>query len=101
MTRQKWCIVQRNLKAMGQESKNSEKSLKAEQKGGKVRKRKSLPISKKERAKVTHAINDVYHARFDGKSNCVIHNGDYTYLFENHGFDSYNIYFKMAIDEED
>jgi effector-binding domain-containing protein len=77
------------------------KSLKAEQKGGKVSKRKSLPISKKERAKVTHDINDVYHTRFDGKSNCVIHNGNYTYLFENHGFDNYNIYFKMAIDEED
>jgi len=86
-----------NPKVFGKSKKN-EKSLKAQSKGGKVKERNTLPISKKEKAKVTHAINDVYHARFEGKTECIMHNGNYKYFFMNHGFNEYDIYFKKLID---
>lgn len=57
----------------------------------------SLPISAKERQKITHEINSVYHSRYEGKENCLIHNGNYTYYFVNYGFNEYDIRFKILI----
>ena len=57
---------------------------------------KSLRISKKEAAKVTHDINNVWHSRFKNEKKCVIvsHSDElnslaYEYHFINHGFDQY------------
>lgn len=89
-----------NPKVLGENSTEGgeKKSLQESGKGGNVKRVKSLPISDKERVKVTHEINNVYHARFKGKTHCWIHSGNYTYAFENHGFDNYNIYHKSEID---
>lgn len=66
-----------------------------------VSQRESLPISPKERAKVGHDINNLYHARYKGKRSCMIvtrsnepNSPMYTYRFKNHGFDNYEIYMK-------
>ena len=56
----------------------------------------TLQITKKEAAKVTHDINNVWHARYSGKTYCRIethsHKGDspsYVYHFINYGYDQY------------
>ncbi len=65
----------------------------------------SLPMTAKEKAKVTHDINNVYHAKYKGKSSCYIrtHSNEpdspaYVYRFRNHGFDNYEIYMKESTD---
>ncbi len=57
---------------------------------------KSLPITERERAKVSHEINNVWHTRFKGKRVCMIithsHEIDspsFEYDFINHGYDHY------------
>ena len=57
---------------------------------------KGLKISKKEVAKVTHDINNVWHERFQGKRVGVIEthsnrsdSPSYEYIFVNHDFDNY------------
>ena len=56
-------------------------------------------MTAKEKAKVTHDINNVYHAKYKGKSSCYIrtHANEpdspvYVYRFRNHGFDDYEIH---------
>lgn len=49
-------------KGSGDESKRSKRK----------RKTQSLPMTKKEKAKVTHDINNIYHAKYEGKSHCYI-----------------------------
>ena len=68
--------------------------------------KKSLPMTEKEKAKVTHDINNVYHAKYKGKRNCYIrtHSNEpdspaYLYKFINKGFDSYDIYKKIREDD--
>ena len=57
---------------------------------------KSLPISFKEAEKVTHDINNIWHACYEGQRNCVIYthsyqknSPSYEYHFINYGFDQY------------
>lgn len=76
----------------GSGKKNQEKQMK---------KKTSLPISEKERTKVGHDINNLYHAKYKGKRTCMIVTRSnepdspmYTYRFKNHGFDDYEIYMK-------
>lgn len=75
---------------------------------GKTRKRKKepLPMTEKEKAKVTHDINNVYHTKFKGKRSCFIRtrsnepdSPSYLYRFKNHGFDNYDIYMKIKEDD--
>ncbi len=63
--------------------------------------KKSLPMTTVEKAKVTHDINNLYHAKFKGKRKCFIRTRSnepdsptYTYRFANHGFNDYDIYSK-------
>ena len=58
---------------------------------------RSLPISEREKEKLRHEINSVFYARYKAKENCIIHNGNFTYYFINHGFDNYEIIFKQRI----
>ncbi len=53
-------------------------------------------MTKKELVKVTHDINNVWHARYEGLRVCVIethtnkkNSPSYEYVFINHGFDNY------------
>lgn len=69
------------------------------------RKKASLPMTAKEKAKVTHDINNVYHAKYEGKSFCYIRTRSneqdsptYVYRFRNNGFDNYDIYMKESTD---
>ena len=57
---------------------------------------KGLKISRKEAAKVTHDINDVWHERFRNVGIGYIYthshkrnSPSYVYIFRNHGFDNY------------
>lgn len=68
-------------------------------------KTQSLPMTKKEKAKVTHDINNVYHVKYKGKRVCAIRTRSnepdsptYYYRFKNHGFDNYDIFMKMEED---
>lgn len=68
-------------------------------------KAKSLPMTAKEKAKVTHDINNIYHAKYEGRSTCYIrtHSNEqdsptYVYRFRNRGFDNYDIYMKESTD---
>ncbi len=74
--------------------------------GSKRKKKESLPISEKERAKVGHDINNLYHSRYKGKRSCFIRTRSnetdsptYLYRFRNHGFDNYDIYMKESEDD--
>ena len=78
---------------------------KNEKSGSKKKKTQSLPMTAKEKAKVAHDINNVYHAKYKGKSSCYIrtHSNEsdspaYVYRFRNHGFDNYEIYMKESTD---
>ncbi len=78
---------------------------KNEKSSSKRKKTQSLPMTAKEKAKVTHDINNVYHAKNKGKSSCYIrtHSNEpdspaYVYRFRNHGFDDYEIYMKESTD---
>lgn len=71
----------------------------------KKKQKKSLRITDKERAKVAHDINKVYHKVYEGKEICAIRtrsNGSdspfYRYYFINNGFNEYDIYFKEHYD---
>ena len=71
----------------------------------KRKKTQSLPMTAKEKAKVTHDINNVYHAKDKGKRVCVIRTSSnepdsptYYYRFKNHGFDDYDIFMKTEED---
>jgi len=71
----------------------------------KKKKAKSLPMTAKEKAKVTHDINNIYHAKYEGKSFCYIRTRSneqdsptYVYRFRNNGFDNYDIYMKESTD---
>lgn len=73
--------------------------------GTNKKKRESLPMTAKEKAKVTHDINNVYHAKYKGKRVCAIRTSSnepdsptYYYRFKNHGFDNYDIFMKMEED---
>ena len=70
------------------------------------KKKESLPMTEKEKAKVTHDINNVYHVKYKGKRSCFIrtHSNEpdspsYLYRFRNHGFDNYDIYMKIKEDD--
>ena len=63
-------------------------------------------MTEKEKAKVTHDINNVYHAKYKEKRSCFIrtHSNEpdspsYLYRFRNHGFDNYDIYMKIKEDD--
>ncbi len=78
---------------------------KKEKKSSGREKRESLPMTAKEKAKVTHDINNVYHAKYKGKRVCAIRTSSnepdsptYYYRFRNHGFDDYDIFLKMEED---
>lgn len=65
-------------------------------KGSGKKNHKSLKMTAKEREKVTHDINNVWHARFKGLTTCMIvtysnknNSLAYVYRFRNHGFDDY------------
>lgn len=80
----------------GRYPKGSGKNPRAGKKNG-----SSLPMTEKEKAKVRHDINNVYHAKYAGKRSCMIitHSNEpdspaYVYKFKNKGFDDYDIYFK-------
>ncbi len=67
-------------------------------KGSGEKKGKSLPMTKKEKIKVGHDINNLYHSKYEGKRNCWIKTRSnesdspfYNYRFINHGFDNYDI----------
>ena len=67
--------------------------------------KESLPMTAKEKAKVSHDINNLYHSRYEGKRSCFIRTRSnetdsptYLYRFRNHGFDNYDIYMKEAED---
>lgn len=57
-------------------------------------------VSEKEKSKVEHDINNIFHAKFKGKrrGRITTYNPDndtaYDYSFESHGFNEYNIYNK-------
>ena len=64
----------------------------------------SLRITKKEAAKVTHDINNVWHARYEGLEFCVINTSPnksnsptYAYTFINYGFNNYQFIEKKRI----
>ena len=59
---------------------------------------KSLNMTKTEYARVTHAINDVYHARFDGRHSGKIAVGDYTYTFRFSEFGEYEFLGRESIE---
>ncbi len=68
---------------------------------GKAYKRQAAKnVSEKEKSKVEHDINNIFHAKFSGKRRCRIttYSPDddtaYDYSFESHGFNEYNIYDK-------
>ena len=74
--------------------------------GKKNQKKSSLPMTAKEKVKVSHDINNVYHAKYKGKRTCLIvtHSNEpdspaFTYRFKNHGFDNYDIYMKEPNDD--
>ena len=55
-----------------------------------------LRMTRKEVAKVTHDINNVWHAKYEGKEVCMLNthtnkpdSPSYEYIFINYGFDSY------------
>lgn len=75
-------------------------------KGSGEKKGKSLPMTKKEKIKVGHDINNLYHSKYEGKRNCWIKTRSnesdspfYIYRFKNHGFDNYDIFSKAEYDE--
>ena len=58
-------------------------------------------LSSKERAKIEHEIN-TYYGKYENEELCVHYsysfdNKCYKYFFENHGFNSYNIYSKKLV----
>ncbi|MBR1629801.1 MAG: hypothetical protein IJ679_11145 [Lachnospiraceae bacterium] len=63
-------------------------------------------MTKKEKAKVTHEINAVWHSRYKGKKYCVIvthpnsESPAYIYRFVNHGFDNYEFIGKFDTEGE-
>ncbi len=57
-----------------------------------------LSMTKTEYARVTHAINDAYHARFDGEDNGKIAVGDYAYTFRIVEFGEYEIVRRKGIE---
>lgn len=78
---------------------------KNEKSGSKKKKSQSLPMTAKEKAKVMHDINNVYHAKYKGKRVCAIRTSSnepdsptYYYRFKNHGFDDYDIFMKTEED---
>lgn len=78
---------------------------KNEKSGSKKKKSQSSPMTAKEKAKVTHDINNVYHAKYKGKRVCAIRTSSnepdsptYYYRFKNHGFDDYDIFMKTEED---
>ena len=55
----------------------------------------------KEYAKIIAEINSLYKAQYEGETICShtsfgIDGNVYVYWFENHGFDNYNIYLRVA-----
>lgn len=87
----------------GRYPKGSEK--KNEKSSSKRKKTQSLPMTAKKKAKVTHDINNVYHAKYKGKRVCAIRTSSnepdsptYYYRFKNHGFDDYDIFMKTEED---
>lgn len=67
---------------------------------------KSLPMTEKEKIKVGHDINNLYHSKYEGKRNCWIKTRSnesdspfYIYRFKNHGFDNYDIFSKAEYDD--
>lgn len=89
------------LKVDGGPGSGRKPSGRTANKGNGKRKKKSLPISPKERAKVGHDINSVFHSKYKGEKYCMIttrsneaNSGFYTYHFINNGFNDYDIYKK-------
>ena len=65
-----------------------------------------MKMTKKEVAKVTHDINNVWHIRFKGSTKCVIATRSnlldspiYEYHFINHGFNQYTFIGKYSTDD--
>ena len=68
---------------------------------------KSLRITRKEATKVTHDINNVWHARYQGLELGVINTSSnmsdsptYAYSFINYGFNNYQFIEKKKIEQE-
>ena len=98
--------VKRNDKGQFSPKGNTTKTLTNPTKKGRmnVSKKESLPMTDIEKRKVTHDINNIFHAKYKGKRNCVIRtrsnepdSPSYYYKFRNHGFDHYDIYHKSEI----
>ena len=60
-----------------------------------------LRMTRKEVAKVTHDINNVWHAKYEGEEVCMIdtysnrpNGSSYSYYFINHGFNDYSFFAK-------
>lgn len=69
------------------------------------KRKKSLPMTGKEKAKVAHDINKVYYANYKGRIYCTIETNAneidsplQRYFFINRGFNNYHIYFKEDYD---
>lgn len=67
--------------------------------------KESLSMLVKEKAKVSHDINNLCHSRYEDKRSCFIRtrsnetdSPSYLYRFRNNGFDNYDIYMKEAED---
>lgn len=102
------CGTPSNISVEGDGGPGSGRYPKGSGDKGKSRKgrKESLPMTEKEKAKVTHDINNVYHAKFKGKRSCFIRTNSnepdspsYLYRFRNNGFDNYDIYMKIKEDE--
>lgn len=89
-----------------EKGKNTTKLLTNSKKAGTLnvsakKKKKSTKISKKEREKVTHDINNIYHAKYAGKTTGVItthpdnKSPAYDYYFSINEFDNYIIFAKI------
>lgn len=78
----------------------SKRKLPSDSGGNAYSKPRARNISSRESSKISHEINTLYHAKFEGRRTGIItsYNPDdgqaYDYRFECHGFDEYNIYSK-------
>lgn len=96
--------VKRNDKGQFSSKGNTTKLLTNSTKKARMNVSESLPMTAIEKRKVTHDINNIFHAKYQGKRNCVIRtrsnepdSPSYYYKFRNHGFDNYDIYHKSEI----
>lgn len=63
-------------------------------------KKPALKLSSKEYGKVMHEIDTYFHRRFEDREGkpCIIEVGKFAYVFDNDGFNTYNIYKRIMIE---